>query len=255
MSDDSGRGTTPEQPYGGAQWGGPQHQSGPSAQQPGHQPQQQPGQQQPRQQPGQQPPYGAPTGQPRPGGYGAPAQPGGPSGTGPLPQGGYGAPAGQGPAGQGYPGVPGYGSGGPGLAGSSGHYPGGTPGATVAPAAPKQPADKAHVARLVLAILCPVLVILGLSLDLDSSDGTYWSAMAAWAGFATVASLAQGAALMPAKSNPLGWIIGAVAAAGLLLFWTLIVLPQIATNSGFLITLGVAAGVAAVVLSRGDRTD
>ncbi len=103
---------------------------------------------------------------------------------------------------------------------------------------------------MVLHILCPLLVVLGLSLDLDDRNGNLWGVIAAWAAFATLASLAQGAALLAnGDRKHVGWTVAAAGAAGLLLFWTLLILPVISTNAAFLITLGVVAGVAAVALN------
>ncbi len=107
-----------------------------------------------------------------------------------------------------------------------------------------------EVVRLVLHVLALLLVALGLSADLDDRDSVLWSDTWTWAGFATLMALAQGAALLPRTVlSGAGWTTGAVGAGGLLLFWTLLMLPLISTNMAFLVTLGTACATAAVLLS------
>lgn len=110
------------------------------------------------------------------------------------------------------------------------------------------------VLRLVLHVLALLLVVLGISLDLDDRGGSLWSDTWTWAGFATLMALLQGAALLPRTAvSGAGWTLGAVGAGGLLLFWTLLMLPMISTNMAFLVTLGTACATAAVLLSPDRR--
>lgn len=110
------------------------------------------------------------------------------------------------------------------------------------------------VVRIVLHVLALILVVLGISLDLDDRGGGLWGDTWTWAGFATLMALAQIAALLPrSAASGTGWTIGAVGAGGLLLFWTLLMLPMISTNMAFLVTLGTACAVAGVLLSPDRR--
>lgn len=106
------------------------------------------------------------------------------------------------------------------------------------------------VVRIVLHVLALLLVVLGISIDMDDRDSVLWSDTWTWAGFATLMALAQGAALLPRTAlSGAGWTIGAIGAGGLLLFWTLLMLPMISTNMAFLVTLGAACATAGVLLS------
>jgi hypothetical protein len=49
------------------------------------------------------------------------------------------------------------------------------------------------------------------------------------------------------------WQLGAFGAGGLATFWVLLVLPGIATNAGFALTLATAAGVASMWLTPGQQ--
>lgn len=181
-----------------------------------------PGQQQPGPwgSQGGQHPYGGP----HQGGYGQPAAPPQQGGTFGQPQGGHGS---SGPQGQ----QPGAASAATPVSGSSGMATG-------------------DVVRIVLHVLALLLVVIGISLDMDGRDSVLWSDTWTWAGFATLMALAQGAALLPKTAlSGVGWTIGAVGAGGLLLFWTLLMLPTISTNMAFLVTLGTACATAGVLLS------
>lgn len=106
------------------------------------------------------------------------------------------------------------------------------------------------ILRLVLHILALLLVVLGISIDMDGRDSGMWSDTWTWAGFATLMALAQGAAMLPKSAlSGAGWTVGAIGAGGLLLFWTLLMLPMIGTNMAFMVTLGTACATATVLLS------
>lgn len=152
----------------------------------------------------------------------------------------------QGQQGQTHQAEPGPTTTGPTTTGPTTAAPGGTPAQTGS-------TGTLGVVRIVLHVLALLLVVLGISLDLDDR-GAMWSDTWAWAGFATLMALAQAAALLPrSATSGASWLIGAVGAGGLLLFWTLLMLPMISTNSAFLVTLGTACAVAGVLLSPDRR--
>lgn len=231
-------------------------------------------------QPGQGHPWGPPSGQSEQGSaHGTPSG-GQPQHHQPQPsgqqQGPWGAPGGQGQFGGGpqpgpYAGVP---AGGPGQHpgarqgqhhGQQGQAPGqyqgqadgtgqgaGQPGASTvaAPTPGRGSMSTGDVVRIVLHVLALLLVVLGISIDMDGRDSVLWGDTWAWAGFATLMALAQCAALLPKTAlSGAGWTIGAIGAGGLLLFWTLLMLPMISTNMAFLVTLGTACAAGGVLLS------
>jgi hypothetical protein len=106
------------------------------------------------------------------------------------------------------------------------------------------------LAGLVLAAVAVVLLELGLTLDFGGES--YWSAVTLWSAFATVAGLLALAAVSPAGGRLGSRGAGRVAVGGLVglaVFWLLVVLPDVATDRGFLLTaalgcLGAAVGIA-----------
>lgn len=141
----------------------------------------------------------------------------------------------------------------PGQQAATGQTPPQGPGSTTTTttAAPKAGTTSTRdVVRIVLHVLALVLVVLAISVDMDDRGGNLWGDTWTWAGFATLMALAQVAALLPRTAlSGTGWTVGAVGAGGLVLFWTLLMLPQISTNMAFLVTLGTACAVAGVLLS------
>lgn len=132
------------------------------------------------------------------------------------------------------------------------HQPSAQPGASTvaAPTPGSGSMSSGDVVRIVLHVLALLLVVLGISIDMDDRDSVLWSDTWTWAGFATLMALAQCATLLPKTALAgAGWTIGAVGAGGLLLFWTLLMLPMISTNMAFLVTLGTACATAGVLLS------
>lgn len=221
-------------PWG--QPGGPVPQGGPGQPHPGQGTPGGPGQGAPGQS-GQGTPGGPGQGTPGPSAYQGPghAQQGQPQ---PGHQGGYG----QGGFGQG-----GYGQAGPQGGGAT---QGLQPSAPGAPTPGASAMGTAEIVRIVLHVLALLLVVLGISIDMDDRGGQLWGDTWTWAGFATLMALLQGAALLPRTAlGGAGWTLGAVGAGGLLLFWTLLMLPMISTNMAFLVTLGTACATAAVLLS------
>jgi len=111
------------------------------------------------------------------------------------------------------------------------------------------------LAGLVLAALSVVLLELGLTLGFGGKS--YWSTVTLWSAFATVAAalgLLAFAAFYPAgnrsRSGP-AWRVAAAGVVGLAVFWLLVVLPDVDTDRGFLLTA--ALGCLGVALWIGPR--
>lgn len=82
-----------------------------------------------------------------------------------------------------------------------------------------------------------------------------WTSEATWAALTTVVAIVQGAAAFGRHQlGGRGWVIGAGATGVLLLTWTLIFLPEVSSNRGFMVTLGVAAAALAIWLSPDRRS-
>lgn len=116
-----------------------------------------------------------------------------------------------------------------------------------APPAASSPDRLGRVAQ----ILCPILVIAGLSIPQYGSVG--WGDYTLWAIFAAVAALAQLVTLAskrdPAQMN----VVRMIATGALVAYWVVIVLPGISSNGGFLQTLGVGCAVVAAWLGGARR--
>jgi hypothetical protein len=108
---------------------------------------------------------------------------------------------------------------------------------------------------LVLGVVAVAAVVIGLfvkesdvagapSVNLwDRTSAPLWSIVAIAAAAATLLPALHSAVSVPAR---LAWTIGAVGAGYLVFWWVLFILPSISLNVAFLVTIGVAAGVAAV---------
>ena len=108
---------------------------------------------------------------------------------------------------------------------------------------------------LVLGVIAVAAIVIGLFVKESDSAGApsvnLWDRTSAplWSIMAIVAAASS---LLPALYTVLNipvrlaWTIGAVGAAYLVFWWVLFVLPSISLNVSFLVTLGVAAAVAAV---------
>lgn len=116
-----------------------------------------------------------------------------------------------------------------------------------APATPKKarhPRDLAAVAGPVLAALALVVLEAGLLLRFGSES--YWSAVTLWSAFATVSALVAVlafAAFYAAGNRLRSSAIRRVAAGGLVglsVFWVLVVLPDVASDRGFVLTAALA---------------
>jgi len=110
------------------------------------------------------------------------------------------------------------------------------------------------VLRLAAQVACPLLLLVGLSVDEHGTNG--WHAYTAWALFAVVCAVLQ---LAPVGGKRLSltdessWSLGAVGAAGLVAYWVIIVLPGASSNTGFVQTLAVGCAVIGLWLSPGRR--
>jgi hypothetical protein len=107
------------------------------------------------------------------------------------------------------------------------------------------------LASRMLALLGGVTAAIGLFVPYDGA--TFWSTAQFWTGFAAFCALVQLAPLarpVSGWSARRAWSIGAAGVAGLLLFWVLIVLPVVATNSSFVVTAAVGAATGGAWLGR-----
>jgi hypothetical protein len=96
-----------------------------------------------------------------------------------------------------------------------------------------------------LVVLAVVLLELGLSLDFGA--WSYWSAVTLWAAFATacalLALLAFAAAVASGdrlRSAP-AWRVAAAGLVGVAVFWLLVVLPDVGSDRGFVLTAALGA--------------
>ena len=96
-----------------------------------------------------------------------------------------------------------------------------------------------------LVVLAVVLLELGLSLDFGA--WSYWSAVTLWAAFATacalLALLAFAAAVASGdrlRSAP-AWRVAPAGLAGVAVFWLLVVLPDVGSDRGFVLTAALGA--------------
>ncbi len=103
----------------------------------------------------------------------------------------------------------------------------------------------------VAQILCPILVIAGLSIPQHGSVG--WADYTLWAVFAAVAALAQLITLSGNRDPVQATVIRTIATGALVAYWVVIVLPGISSNGGFLQTLGVGCAVVAAWLGGARR--
>jgi hypothetical protein len=105
-----------------------------------------------------------------------------------------------------------------------------------------------------LALLAAGTALAGLFVPLGGP--TFWASAQFWSGFAAFCALLQLAPLArPVFGWPAAraWAVGAVGVAGLLLFWVLVVLPVVSSNSSFMVTAAVMAAAGGVWLAPGRR--
>jgi hypothetical protein len=119
---------------------------------------------------------------------------------------------------------------------------------------PREPVHHRGIAAGTLALVGGVTALIGLFVP--SGGATFWASAQFWSGFAAFCALVQLAPLArPVFGWPAGraWSIGAAGVAGLLVFWVLIVLPVVASNSSFVMTAAVAAAAGGSWLAPGRR--
>jgi hypothetical protein len=130
---------------------------------------------------------------------------------------------------------------------------------------PEAPRDRRHsaahsavharaMAACGLAVAGAAATMVGLFVPYDGA--TFWESAQFWSGFAALCAVVQLAPLTrPVLGWPAGraWAIGAAGVAGLLLFWVLIVLPEVSSNSSFVLTAGVVAVTGGSWLAPGRR--
>ena len=100
-------------------------------------------------------------------------------------------------------------------------------------------------------ILCPILVIAGLSIPQGGSTG--WSDYTLWAIFAAVMALVQLVTLASKRDPAQAHVLRMIATGALVAYWVVIVLPGISSNGGFLQTLGVGCAAVAAWLGGARR--
>lgn len=105
--------------------------------------------------------------------------------------------------------------------------------------------DRSTLIGIALVLLSVVLLELGLTVHFGGES--YWSTVPLWSAFATVCAVlglaafagsAPGAARLPSGT---GWRIAAGGLVGLAVFWLLVVLPVVASDRGFVLTMALAA--------------
>jgi hypothetical protein len=102
--------------------------------------------------------------------------------------------------------------------------------------------DRDGLALLGLGLAAACLVLLELGLALGFGGTSLWTAIPLWSGFATACAamaLLAFAAFYPAgnrrRSAP-AWRVAAAGLVGLAVFWLLVVLPDVASDRGFVLT-------------------
>jgi len=105
-----------------------------------------------------------------------------------------------------------------------------------------------------LALVCGLATPAGLFVPQDGVR--FWESAPYWSIFAAVCALVQ---LAPLARPVFGWsarrawAISAFGVGGLLVFWALIVLPVVSSDSGFVLTAAVAAAVGGAWVAPGRR--
>lgn len=93
-----------------------------------------------------------------------------------------------------------------------------------------------------LAVLSLVLLEVGLLGEFG--DRSYWSAVTLWSAFATGCAALAVVASVPVSSRfraAPAWRVAAGGLVGMAVFWVLVVLPEVASDRGFVLTAALAA--------------
>lgn len=109
----------------------------------------------------------------------------------------------------------------------------------------RRPRDLTALLGIALVVLAVVLLELGLALDFGARS--YWSAVTLWSAFATACALLAllAFAAVSALGDRLGsapaWRVAAAGLVGVAVFWLLVVLPDVGSDRGFVLTAALAA--------------
>jgi hypothetical protein len=109
----------------------------------------------------------------------------------------------------------------------------------------RRPRDLTALLGVGLVVLAVVLLELGLSLDFGARS--YWSAVTLWSAFASACALLAllAFAAVSAMGDRLGsapaWRVAAAGLVGVAVFWLLVVLPDVDSDRGFVLTAALAA--------------
>ncbi|MGK5112603.1 hypothetical protein [Geodermatophilus sp. CPCC 205506] len=128
------------------------------------------------------------------------------------------------------------------------------PRTTREPRTPLTPQQRAARLGTGLAVLGLALLEVGLLLGFGATR--YWSTVSLWSAFVTLAALLV---LLPFAGRRLGlrpdaaWKVAAGGLTGAAVFWVLVVLPQVASDRGFVLTAGLAALGAALWVAPSRR--
>lgn len=112
------------------------------------------------------------------------------------------------------------------------------------PKRPRSPRDLAAITGPALAVLALAVLEVGLLVSFGSVS--YWSAVPLWSAFATAATvvaLLAFVAFYPARNRlrpSAVWRLAAGGLVGLAVFWVLVVLPEVASDRGFVLTAALA---------------
>lgn len=108
--------------------------------------------------------------------------------------------------------------------------------------------------RLVAQVACPLLLIAGLTWDVNGTNA--WEATTAWALFALVCAVLQLAPLAGRYvglklSTENGWFFAAIGAVGLAAYWLVVVRPDASSDAGFLLSMSAWLAVVGAWLTPG----
>ncbi|SDM85556.1 hypothetical protein SAMN05660642_03450 [Geodermatophilus siccatus] len=120
-----------------------------------------------------------------------------------------------------------------------------TPRPARTPRTARPPQERA--ARIGTGLTALSLLLLQLGLGLGFGETPLWSAVTLWSVFATLATLVgalpfAGRVVPAARQHPdAAWKAAAAGLTGVAVFWVLVVLPQVGSDRGFVLTAALAA--------------
>ena len=122
--------------------------------------------------------------------------------------------------------------------------------------APPHPDATSHTAVWALGLASLAATVIGLSVNEDGHN--FWDTANAWGALAILGALLTLAPVVRSTLNlsaHRAWQVAAAGAGALGLFWVLFVLPAAGSNTSLVITIGAAAGLAAVWVAPGRETE